>query len=116
MNTQNKCPFMHANLEGTTNKDWWPNQLDVSVLRQHDARSNLMDPDFDYREAFKTLDYTALKKDLTGLMTDLQEWWQLIMAIMAGFSFVWPGMLPAPIGQQMAAAAGGTGAKSVLPR
>ena len=90
MNTQNKCPFMHANLEGTTNKDWWPNQLDVSVLRQHDARSNPMDPDFDYREAFKTLDYTALKKDLTGLMTIHKNGGQLIMAIMAGFSFVWP--------------------------
>ena len=75
MNTQNKCPFMHTNLEGTTNKDWWPNQLDVSVLRQHDARSNPMDPDFDYREAFKKLDYTALKKDLNDLMTDSQEWW-----------------------------------------
>ena len=75
MNTQNKCPFMHTNLEGTTNKDWWPNQLDISVLRQHDARSNPMDPDFDYREAFKTLDYTALKKDLNDLMTESQEWW-----------------------------------------
>jgi catalase (peroxidase I) len=85
MNTQNKCPFMHTNLEGTTNKDWWPNQLDVSVLRQHDARSNPMDPDFDYREAFKKLDYTALKKDLNDLMTDSQEWWPADYGHYGGF-------------------------------
>ncbi|MDC1135538.1 catalase/peroxidase HPI [Alphaproteobacteria bacterium] len=85
MNTQNKCPFMHTNLEGTTNKDWWPNQLDVSLLRQHDARSNPMDPDFDYREAFKTLDYTALKKDLNDLMTDSQEWWPADYGHYGGF-------------------------------
>ena len=85
MNTQNKCPFMHTNLEGMTNKDWWPNQLDVSVLRQHDARSNPMDPDFDYREAFKKLDYTALKKDLNDLMTDSQEWWPADYGHYGGF-------------------------------
>ena len=85
MNTQNKCPFMHTNFEGTTNKDWWPNQLDVSVLRQHDARSNPMDPDFDYREAFKKLDYTALKKDLNDLMTDSQEWWPADYGHYGGF-------------------------------
>ena len=85
MNTQNKCPFMHTNLEGTTNKDWWPNQLDVSLLRQHDARSNPMDPDFDYRKAFKTLDYTALKKDLNDLMTDSQEWWPADYGHYGGF-------------------------------
>ena len=85
MNTQNKCPFMHTNLEGATNKDWWPNQLDISVLRQHDARSNPMDPDFDYREAFKTLDYTALKKDLNDLMTESQEWWPADYGHYGGF-------------------------------
>ncbi len=75
MNTQNKCPFLHNTSEGTTNKDWWPNQLNVNLLRQHDARANPMAPDFDYREEFKKLDYKSLKKDLTGLMTDSQEWW-----------------------------------------
>jgi len=75
MNTQNKCPFLHNTSEGTTNKDWWPNQLNVNLLRQHDARANPMAPDFDYREEFKKLDYKGLKKDLTGLMTDSQEWW-----------------------------------------
>ena len=74
MNTQNKCPFMHNSLEGTSNKDWWPNQLNVSVLRQHDARSNPMEKSFSYKEQFEKLDYYALKKDLTDLMTDSQEW------------------------------------------
>jgi catalase-peroxidase len=59
--------------------------LDVSVLRQHDARSNPMDPDFDYREAFKKLDYTALKKDLNDLMTDSQEWWPADYGHYGGF-------------------------------
>ena len=75
MNTQNKCPFMHNSLEGTSNKDWWPNQLNVSVLRQHDARSNPMDEGFSYKEAFEKLDYYALKQDITDLMTDSKDWW-----------------------------------------
>ena len=75
MNTQNKCPFMHNSIEGTSNKDWWPNQLNVSVLRQHDARSNPMDEGFSYKEAFEKLDYYALKQDITDLMTDSQDWW-----------------------------------------
>ena len=75
MNTQTKCPFMHNSLEGTSNKDWWPNQLNVSVLRQHDARSNPMDEGFSYKEAFEKLDYYALKQDITDLMTDSKDWW-----------------------------------------
>jgi len=66
---------MHNSLEGTSNKDWWPNQLNVSVLRQHDARSNPMDEGFSYKEAFERLDYYALKQDITDLMTDSQDWW-----------------------------------------
>ena len=66
---------MHNSIEGTSNKDWWPNQLNVSVLRQHDARSNPMDEGFSYKEAFEKLDYYALKQDITDLMTDSQEWW-----------------------------------------
>jgi catalase-peroxidase len=58
-----------------TNKDWWPNQLDLSVLRQNSALSDPMDPDFDYKKAFESLDYEALKKDLNDLLTDSQDWW-----------------------------------------
>ncbi|MBL6641342.1 catalase/peroxidase HPI [Alphaproteobacteria bacterium] len=75
-----KCPVMHGALTrnqetGTSNQDWWPNQLNLSILRQHDNKSNPMGEDFDYREAFKKIDYAALKQDLTALMTDSQEWW-----------------------------------------
>ncbi|MFC0186714.1 catalase/peroxidase HPI [Fictibacillus aquaticus] len=59
----------------TTNKDWWPNQLNLNVLRQHDRKSNPMGDDFNYREEFSKLDYDALKKDLHMLMSDSQEWW-----------------------------------------
>ena len=80
MDAESKCPVMHgANTknkgEGTTNRDWWPNQLDISILHQHDEKSNPMGKDFDYREHFKKIDYDGLKKDLNDLMTDSQEWW-----------------------------------------
>ena len=75
-----KCPVMHGSATqnsgiSTTNRDWWPNQLNVNILHQNDKRSNPMTTDFDYREEFKKLDYFALKKDLTDLMTDSQDWW-----------------------------------------
>ena len=75
-----KCPVMHGALTknqgtGTSNKEWWPNQLNLSILHQHDIKSNPNDAGFDYREAFKGLDYKALKQDLHNLMTDSQEWW-----------------------------------------
>ncbi|DAC53672.1 MAG TPA: catalase-peroxidase, partial [Candidatus Poseidoniaceae archaeon] len=74
-----KCPFMHGAATspnfGTTNRNWWPNQLDLSILHQHDRKSNPMEDDFDYRKEFKNLDYAALKKDLHDLMTDSQDWW-----------------------------------------
>ncbi|OEH93093.1 catalase/peroxidase HPI [Bacillus solimangrovi] len=60
---------------GTTNKDWWPNQLNLGILRQHDKKSNPMGEDFNYKEEFSKLDYDALKKDLHDLMTDSQDWW-----------------------------------------
>jgi catalase-peroxidase len=60
---------------GTSNQDWWPNQLNLGILRQQDTKSNPMGEDFDYREEFKKIDYAALKQDLTALMTDSQEWW-----------------------------------------
>ncbi|HIK72606.1 MAG TPA: catalase/peroxidase HPI [Gammaproteobacteria bacterium] len=78
--TESKCPVMHGSLSsngstGTSNKDWWPNQLNLSILHQHDKKSDPMGNDFDYGEAFKQLDYDALKKDLNDLMTDSQDWW-----------------------------------------
>jgi catalase-peroxidase len=75
MSTEAKCPFHHAAPSGTSNRDWWPNQLKLEILHQHSSKSNPMDQDFNYAEAFKSLDLAALKKDLAALMTDSQEWW-----------------------------------------
>jgi len=80
VNESSKCPFMGGAVEytagsGTSNKDWWPNQLNLSILRQHSNRSNPMGEEFDYAEAFKQLDLAAVKKDLEELMTDSQDWW-----------------------------------------
>ena len=73
------CPVMHGgnttNNTGTTNQDWWPNQLNLNILRQHDVKSNPMGSDFSYKDSFKQLDYDALKKDLHALMTNSQDWW-----------------------------------------
>ena len=74
------CPFLNGELiqaagGGTTNRDWWPNALNLNILRQHSEMADPMDPDFDYAEAFKSLDLEAVKKDLTDLMTDSQDWW-----------------------------------------
>ena len=71
------CPFGHGSVEGKgpSNKDWWPNQLDLSVLRQHSELSDPMGEDFDYRKEFKSLDYEALKQDIEGVLTESQDWW-----------------------------------------
>ena len=80
-NDISKCPFHNGNMKnnvgggGTRNRDWWPNQLKLSILRQHSSLSDPMDKDFNYAEAFKSLDLEAVKKDLNDLMTDSQEWW-----------------------------------------
>jgi len=73
---QSQCP-VKANVAGggTRNRDWWPDQLRLNILRQHNPSSNPLDKDFDYAAAFKSLDYAALKKDLNDLMTNSQEWW-----------------------------------------
>ena len=68
-----KCPVAHA--RGTTNRDWWPNQLDIQVLHQHSSLSDPMGEAFDYAKEFQSLDLEAVKKDLHALMTDSQEWW-----------------------------------------
>ena len=75
-----KCPFGGGSLKqtagkGTQNKDWWPNQLNLNILRQHSSASNPMDEDFDYSEAFNSLDLSSLKKEIVELMTNSQEWW-----------------------------------------
>ena len=75
MTEQSKCPVNHTAGGGTTNRDWWPNQLRLDLLQQHSAKSNPMGEDFDYASEFKRLDYAALKKDLAALMTDSQDWW-----------------------------------------
>jgi catalase-peroxidase len=77
---ESQCPVMHGSLSsnsstGTSNQDWWPNQLNLSILHQHDKKTDPMDEGFDYAEEFKKLDFDALKKDLNDLMTDSQEWW-----------------------------------------
>ena len=78
--SEGKCPVMHGAMttnssSGTSHKDWWPNQLNLNILHQHDNKTNPMGADFDYREEFKKLDYAALKQDLYSLMTDSQDWW-----------------------------------------
>ena len=80
MTDQAKCPF-HASHGSPTTADeavsaaWWPKALNLDILHQHDAKTNPLDPGFDYRQAVKTLDVAALKRDLTALMTDSQDWW-----------------------------------------
>ena len=79
MSGEGKCPVMHgattSNNTGTTNQDWWPNQLNLNILHQHDKKSNPMENNFVYKDAFNSLDYDAMKKDLHALMTDSQDWW-----------------------------------------
>ena len=75
MQSEAKCPFHHAAGGGTTNQDWWPNQLRVDLLNQHSNKSNPLGGKFNYAEEFKKLDYQALKADLVKLMTDSQVWW-----------------------------------------
>jgi len=79
-NGAENCPFLGGQLNqtaggGTSNQDWWPNQLKLDILRQHSELANPMDDDFDYAEEFKKLDLAAIKQDLTELMTDSKDWW-----------------------------------------
>lgn len=75
MTTEAKCPFHHTAGGGTSNQDWWPDQLNLRILHQHPAMSNPQGEAFDYAEAFKSLDLAAVKEDLRALMTDSQDWW-----------------------------------------
>jgi catalase-peroxidase len=72
---EGKCPFVHVAGSGTSNRDWWPNQLRLEILHQHSSKSNPMGKDFNYAKEFKSLDLAAVKKDLAALMTDSQDWW-----------------------------------------
>ena len=79
-NGESKCPFINGTLQqnagsGTSNRDWWPNQLKLNILRQHSALSNPMDKQFNYADAFKSLDLAAVKKDIVDVMTTSQPWW-----------------------------------------
>ena len=76
-NSAGGCPFSGANASKgrRSNRDWWPNQLNLAILHQHQARQNPLGEDFSYAEAFKSLDLDAVKKDLIALMTDSQDWW-----------------------------------------
>ena len=75
MSTETTCPIKHTAGGGASNRDWWPNQLNLTILRQHSSLSNPMGKGFNYAEAFKSLDLAAVKKDLLALMTDSQDWW-----------------------------------------
>src|SRR3989449_906184 len=75
MSTEAKCPFTHTAGAGPSNRDWWPNQLNLKILHQHSSLSDPMGEAFDYAKEFKTLDLDAVIKDLHALMTDSQDWW-----------------------------------------
>ncbi len=80
MSSPGQCPVMHGSntkhsSRGPSNKHWWPNQLNLQILHQHQSAGNPLGTDFDYAEAFKALDYAGVKEDLTALMTDSQDWW-----------------------------------------
>ena len=75
MSTETKCPFNHAAGSGTSNRDWWPKQLNLKILHQHSSLSDPMGDGFNYAKEFKSLDLGAVKKDLLAVMTDSQEWW-----------------------------------------
>ncbi|GJH32109.1 catalase/peroxidase HPI [Paraburkholderia hospita] len=75
MSIEKKCPFDHTAASGTSNHDWWPDQLNLKILHQHSSLSDPMDKRFDYAEAFRSLDLEAVKRDLRALMTVSQDWW-----------------------------------------
>jgi catalase-peroxidase len=80
MNSESKCPFSSGTQKqpaggGTSNRDWWPNELKLNILRQHASKSNPMNEDFNYAKAFNSLDFATLKQEVIDLMTDSQDWW-----------------------------------------
>src|SRR5215469_2559353 len=95
MAEESKCPFS-GGPRARTNRDWWPNQLDLRLLHQHSALSNPMDKGFDYVKEFNILDLNAVVKDLHAVMTDSQDWWPADFGHMAACLSACPGTLPAP--------------------
>ena len=97
-----KCPVTGASNHhntgggGTRNRDWWPNQLKLNILRQQSSLSNPMDKDFDYAKEFKSLDFKALKQDLHKLMTDSQDGGRQILVITVRYLYAWHGTVPEP--------------------
>src|SRR6056297_2789651 len=87
VNTSGKCPVMHGGITSheTSNMEWWPNSLNLEILHQHDTKTNPMGPDFNYRKELEKLDVDALKKDMTALMTDSQDWWPADWGHYGGF-------------------------------
>ena len=86
----NQCPFLSGDQKqtagrGTSNRDWWPNELKLNILRQHPSKNNPMGEDFDYAKAFNSINYDELKKDVTALMTDSQDWWPADYGHYGGF-------------------------------
>jgi len=110
MNEDSKCPVTggankQATGRGTSNRDWWPNQLKIEMLHQHSSKSNPMGEDFNYAEEFKSLDLAAVKKDLAALMTAHRTGGRRTSATTALCSFGWRGTAPAPTAPVTAAAA-----------
>ena len=99
--TTAKCPFAATfsrnPTEGSTNQEWWPNQLDLKVLQQNPPAIDPMDKDFDYAKEFKSLDFDALRTDLVKLMTSSQDCGPRTMAITVRSSFAWHGTVREPI-------------------
>jgi len=92
MSDVSKCPVMGR---GTTNRDWWPNQLKLTILHQHTAKSNPLGANFNYADEFKKLDLAALKQDLYALMTDSQDWWPADYGHYGPCSSAWRGIAQA---------------------
>ncbi len=98
---KNKCPVTGNSSRqvagsGTSNRDWWPRQLNLKILHQHSCKSNPMGTDFNYADEFKTLDLDGVKKDLVSLMTDSQEWWPADYGHYGDCLSGWHGTAPGP--------------------
>ena len=120
MNEASKCPVTGSAHKqtaggGTTNQDWWPNQLKLDLLHQHSSKSNPMGEGFNYAKEFKSLDLKAVKQDLRELMTKSQDWWPADFATTDPCSSAWRGTAPAPTAPATAAAAPATAASALPP-
>ncbi len=100
-----KCPVAHTAPRRRSNRDWWPDQLDVQVLHRHSGLSDPLGHTFNYAEEFKKLDLDALKRDLHALMTDSQDWWPADFGHYGGLFIRMPGTALAPTASPTAVAA-----------